>query len=203
MKQLFLIFVFICLGSNAQTIVPMYQAERNHSEVYYKDTFNDLDKLIGTWKFTTGSTSLTITLQKKVQQTVYNQDGTYYERDFIVGGYKYIENGVEKINTLPQLAISSDVYEYYIVGSVIAGPDSVYCLDCGPNDRIIILGFVDPARFIEGYEPQMLFKRADSGGIQKLELDFRTISGGYEEEGVTPEYTEYSVPFGKYILIKQ
>lgn len=204
MKHLYLILVFVCLGCKTPTIVPLYNTDIDQSGVYYKDTYNDFDKFVGTWKYTNGSTSLTIVLQKKIQHTVYKNNGAYYDMDFIIGGYKYIENGVEKINTLSQLTENFDyVYSYHIAGSYIAGPQSYLCLDCNPNDRVLFLLFTDPNRHIQGYEPQMLFKRVDSGGIQKLELNFRTISGGWEEEGVDPGFTQYTIPFGEYILIKQ
>jgi hypothetical protein len=62
---------------------------------YYKDVNNVLNNFEGTWLYTNGNTSLNIILVKSTQY--YN--GKYYE-DLLVGGYQYIENGVEKINTL-------------------------------------------------------------------------------------------------------
>jgi len=204
MKKLLLITILVfSLNCFSQTIIPIYNTDIDQSGVYYKDTFNDYDKFVGTWKYTNGTTSLTITLQKKLHQSVTENNGTTYYMDFIVGGYKYIENGIEKINTLSQLSQSLNVIEYNLDGCSIFGPNSVFCLNCGPNDRVLFLSFTDPNRYIEGFEPQMLFKRVDSGGVQKLELNFRTISGGWEEEGVTPQYTSYTVPFGTYILTKQ
>ena len=49
----------------------------------------------------------------------------------------------------------------------------------------------------------MMFQRVDSGGVQKLKLIFRTTSGMIVEEGVTPPYSEYTIPFGEYLLVKQ
>lgn len=203
MKHLYLILVFICLGCKTQTIVPLYNANFDQSDVYYKDTYNDFDKLAGTWKYSNGTTSLTIVLQKRLKHPV-KEYGLNYDMDFIAGGYKYIEDGVEKINTIPQLTENLDLWYYYhIEGNSIVGPKSGYCLNCGPDDRVFLLGFSDPTRDIPGYEPLMFFKRVDSGGVQKLKLDFITISGGWEEEGVDPGFTQYTIPFGTYILIKQ
>jgi len=49
----------------------------------------------------------------------------------------------------------------------------------------------------------MIFQRADSGGVQKLKLKFRSIGSLLVEQGVTPPYTSYTVPFGEYLLVKQ
>ena len=195
--------LLISLNGFSQNVIPLYGSDFEQIDVYYKDTHNDFDNYTGIWKYTSGSTSLTITLQKKIQQTVYNFDGSQYQMDFIVGGYKYVENGIEKINTLSQLSQNLDIIQYRIYGSSIIAPHSIYCMDCGPNDRKLLLGFSEPNRHIDGYEPEMLFQRADRGGVQKLKLIFRTTSGGWEEEGVTPQYTSYTIPFGEYVLVKQ
>ena len=205
MKQLFLIMVFMLgLGCKAQIPIKSIYDDTDINGAYYKDTNNDFDKFVGTWKYTNCITSLTITLQKKAQYHKFHSNGDNYYLDVMVGEYKYIENGVEKINTLPFLSQNfDDPYKYHIAGSLIARPNSIYCLGCGPNDRKLVLGFVDPNRSIPGYEPEMMFQRVDSGGVQKLKLIFRTISGMIVEEGVEPPYNEYTVPFGEYLLVKQ
>ncbi|PZR24458.1 MAG: hypothetical protein DI539_00335 [Flavobacterium psychrophilum] len=170
---------------------------------YYKDTENNLDNYTGTWIYTNGTTSLTISLQKKIMMPFYYAPTSIYE-DILIGEYRYIENGIEKINTLSQLSLNlSEAIEYSIHGNIIVKQNSQYCKDCGPNDRKILLMFKDPSCHILGYDPQMIFQRVDSGGIQKLKLKFRTTSGMIVEEGVTPPCTEYKIPFGEYILIKQ
>ncbi|RWX01055.1 DUF6705 family protein [Flavobacterium cerinum] len=205
MKKInFIILILFTMLCKAQSPVKSLYDDRDINGAYYKDIYNDFDKFIGTWKYTNGSTSLTITLQKKVQYHKFFSNGDDYYLDVMVGEYKYIENGVEKINTLPFLFQNfDDPYKYNIAGSLIARPNSIYCLGCGPNDRKLVLQFSDPTREIEGYEPQMMFQRADSGGVQKLKLIFRTISGMIVEEGVEPPYSEYTVPFGEYLLVKQ
>ena len=143
-------------------------------------------------------------MEKKLQQQIYENDGFSYYIDILIGGYKYVENGVEVINTLPLLSQNLSPFEYTIAGDLIAGPNSPFCLNCGPNDRKVLLTFEEPNREIFGYEPEMIFQRVDSGGVQKLKLNFRTISGRAAPIGGTVSpYTTYSVPFGEYVLIKQ
>jgi hypothetical protein len=58
---------------------------------YYKDVNNILNDFEGTWLYQSGNTSLKLTLVKSIQ--FFN--GDFYE-DTIIGGYQYIENGIEK-----------------------------------------------------------------------------------------------------------
>ncbi|TRW23345.1 hypothetical protein FMM05_14220 [Flavobacterium zepuense] len=105
MQQLLIITFLFCVGvcRGQSPILPINDA--NYPEAtgaYYKDLNNDLNRYVGTWKYTNGTTSLTVTLQKKVMQHIINAPYGYYE-DLVIGEYKYILNGVEKINTLPLL----------------------------------------------------------------------------------------------------
>lgn len=203
MKHLYLIFIFICWGCYGQLVVrDLYGSDREESGAYYKDTYNDFDKIVGTWKYTNGTTSLTIVLQKKLRQPVYDYS-LFYEMDYIVGGYKYVENGVKKINTLAQLQQNMEPEKYAIEGFTIAGPQSVYCVDCGSNDRVFLLGYLEPNSSVFIMETEMLFQRADSGGVQKLKLDFRTLYSAPEDvtQPATPD-ERYTIPFGEYILTK-
>tara|TARA_R110001599_G_C11974559_1_gene634292 strand:- start:50 stop:577 length:528 start_codon:yes stop_codon:yes gene_type:complete len=69
-----------------------YDAPNNS---YYKDINNVLNNFEGTWLYTNGNTSLKIKLVKSLKYF----NGKYYE-DLLVGGYQYIKDGIEKINTL-------------------------------------------------------------------------------------------------------
>jgi hypothetical protein len=74
-------------------------------EKYFVDQDNAMDFFIGTWKFTDGSTVFKIELKKESQV-----DLGYHYSDLLVGEYQYIEDGIEKSNTLNQidLRISAD-----------------------------------------------------------------------------------------------
>lgn len=91
MKPFVLFFLTVSGGyASAQQVESLYDspsyAEPN---IYYKDLYNDLDPFVGTWMYTDGNTSLTITLQKKARvsrNTVRNRlNYTFYE-DMLVGG---------------------------------------------------------------------------------------------------------------------
>ncbi|MGQ2982455.1 DUF6705 family protein [Flavobacterium sp.] len=206
MKNILILISFIITANcNAQTILSLYDGERDIQGAYYKDLNNDLNNFVGTWKYANGTTSLTIILQKKeMQNHSYSYNNISYYEDIIVGGYQYIENGIEKINTLSQLSINlPKSYDYHIAGNIILPPAATNCLGCISNMRIVHLGFTDPNRSILGMESRMMFARADSGGVQKLLLKFRALSGGLEDPDHPRPYNEYTVPFGEYLLVKQ
>jgi hypothetical protein len=107
MKQLFLLIAMIPFWNcKAQSpILPLLSGDSGNivQGAYYKDLDNVFDKFVGSWKYTNGSTSLIITFKKKT--IFYNIYDDYYE-DILVGEYKYIENGIEIVNTLPNLTIN-------------------------------------------------------------------------------------------------
>ena len=87
----------------------------------------------GNWVFTNGSTSLTITLQKKIMGQISSSitNKTFYT-DAIIGEYKYIENGIVKINTLHNLLnneLNPFNYNITMVGVSIAS-DINTCINC-------------------------------------------------------------------------
>jgi hypothetical protein len=82
---------------------------------YYKDVYNKLNPFEGTWLYTNGTTSLKIVLVKKEMKRL----ATYYE-DIIIGEYQYVENGVEKFNSLSELnTIYPNEYYHKIKGNFI------------------------------------------------------------------------------------
>ncbi len=68
---LFAIAVLFSFSCKAQTLVKsLYEDDTDITGAYYKDLYNDFDNFVGTWIYTNGSTSLTITLQKNYKFTV-------------------------------------------------------------------------------------------------------------------------------------
>lgn len=100
MKKIVLIITIGLIFSNCKAQIPVLNMETNTKydapdNSYYKDINNVLNDFEGTWLYTNGNTSLKIGLVKSVKYF----NGDYYE-DILVGGYRYVENGIEKINTL-------------------------------------------------------------------------------------------------------
>ncbi len=83
------------------------------TDVYFVDNNNEMDFFEGSWEYANSSSTLTIRLKK--ESRVYN--GRFYQ-DLLVGEYKYIENGVEIVNTLDQIDLRSG-FNHSIVGNGI------------------------------------------------------------------------------------
>lgn len=184
-----------------QTVLPIYpRTNYGQTNVYYKDSNNVYDLFVGTWTFTEGDISFTITLGKKSELA----EDDYFE-DVLVGGYKYSVNGVVLVNTLSLLQNNySSSSKYTIFGSYIMGPNHPWCTNCNPDTRVAILSFWEPDRDVWFMAPRMSFERADAGGVQKLKVVFETTATASPTSlDHEPEYSSYTIPFGTYMLTKQ
>ncbi len=127
------------MGCRSQIIKSLYDEAKEVEGAYYKDIYDDLNNFVGTWEYTNGTTSLTITLLKKeMQHRTYTYKSFSYYQDVLIGGYKYMENGVEKINTLSQLSLSlPNDSDYYIFGNILLPPATTNCSGCLANMRMV------------------------------------------------------------------
>lgn len=200
-KVIFLIVVnFIFIGCIAQSpILPLDDLGwKNTNEAYYKDMNDELDDFEGTWLYTNGNTSLKITLVK--YQQIFN--GKYYE-DIIIGGYQYIKNGIEKVNTLsdannPNLGISAS-----IVGNNIH-TDCRYLPvdDCSTNEKSLDLGIDDP-NSDKHWGVLRVFRRTVNGQEAiKINISMTYVTGEDPEDG---DFPPPSIPWdmNNIVLIKQ
>lgn len=169
---------------------------------YYKDVDNDYNKFIGTWEYTNGNTSFRIEFKKR--EKVYIEQGNSYY-DFLIGDYLYVENGIEKINTLSLMNGNyQNPYDYNIVGRSIIKPTSApVCFDCQPNERRVILSFSDPTRpgLRQGLSGDIVVRRRDASNTQKIEVKLRQKGSVIPEKGQTLP-NSFNVPWGTYTLTK-
>ena len=146
-----IITILSLLSCKAQApIVPLYFGEgyATTENVYYKDTNNDFDKFIGTWKHTNGNEELTLSLKKKTLVSRTHNNVTYYT-DYIYGEYKYIDTGGNiLVNTLPNIdGDFTNLSDYKIFGNRIL--NKYYhpaCDDCDGSERRVKLVIIDPLR---------------------------------------------------------
>jgi len=170
----------------------------NIENAYYKDLNNDLNPFEGTWLYTNGNTSLKIILEKKI---MFN-NGDYYE-DLMVGGYQYIENGVEKINTLSDVNHPSLGYHASIKGNTIL--DSCYYLptdDCVESEKRLSLSIEDTFTN-DHYGSLILHKRTINGQeALNVRIEFRYYKATVTEDEIIPDPT---MPWqmNNIIMIKQ
>ncbi len=212
MKKIFYIIIaFYTIGVNAQIeILPLNGGAKRYGFVnnaYYKDIDNVLNQYVGTWLFTNGNNSFKIILQKK--EHVYMSAGVIkFYTDFIVGEFQYIENGVEKINTLSNLATNySYIFDYNIVGHALI-PNNLFlsCNNCATNEKRLMADLTEPnTRNVSGLEAKIIFRKVIENGVEKLITNFyqESPSRGILNDGSPTTIDENTVPYGEYILIKQ
>ena len=202
MKQILLIIIITLsvLSCKAQSPVidlADYQAELVDG-AYLKDVNNELDKFVGTWVYSNGNTSLTITFQKINQ--VYND--SWYE-DLLIGEYQYIENGVEKVNSLSRLNNPNiNNYQHYLDGNTLLRKYQFPgCPECDPSEKRVKIEFTDPSPNMKHLIGIMFMGlRYINDNPEKLQINFGK-SGAIIIEDDAP--LEPNVPFGTYLLVKQ
>jgi len=89
--SLITLLVFCISCSTKHTIVDVSNKIDWTTNTYLKDTNNHFEDVLGTWKWEEGNSSFEIEFTKI---TNYNYDGINMAIDFILGRYKYIEDGV-------------------------------------------------------------------------------------------------------------
>ncbi|TYB69037.1 hypothetical protein ES676_14430 [Bizionia saleffrena] len=161
---------------------------------YYKDLNNEFNKFEGVWKSTDGNSELTIVLQKVEQLQVRND-----YRDYLIGEYKYIENEMELINTIPPIQdINTETHNIgggYIINSNVSIP----CDDCTPNERRLDLYISDPER--DYLSASIVLRYLEGSNPEQMTATIISDGGGMIPNENSP--TELRVPYGEYLMVKQ
>ena len=197
------------LASHAQSPV-LNKYTNDFSEIenaYYKDTDNFLNQFEGTWVFRDANKTIRFRFVKK--QMFYYNDVISSYGDFLIGEVQYIENGIEKLNSLNNLNVNhTDIFKYNIVDMMKVDYDYYpACTEC-PHDVARLLMRYDEATNDDAMFTRDLFiARVTENGIAKLKIQFG-VNGGpsgmsksnYYVDSTTRDFT---VPFGNYTLVKE
>ena len=199
---LIILLVFFFLSCKAQIVVPLASDSdmTYKSGTYNKDVDNDFDKYVGTWKYQQGNTSLKITFKKITFDHFVTEYKNYYQ-DILVGEYQYIENGIEKVNTLQQMITQpNNTSEYNISGNLI-WTKNLYpkCSECDENERRIKLFISDPLR--EYLSNAIILRYKNENGTEKIIAKIFKNGTSFMPPDNAPD--EMRVPYGEYVLIKQ
>ncbi|MCK7590504.1 hypothetical protein M0G43_07970 [Subsaxibacter sp. CAU 1640] len=194
MKPIFLIAFFCILSCKSQSPIVGLDARMYNTPdgAYYKDLNNELDKFVGTWKFTGNNSEFNMVLGKIEQMEIMND-----YRDYLKGEYSYIENGSELVNTLP-LNLSSN--DNNVGGSYIIDDNNfLSCDDCSPNERRIKLFFKDPER--DYLNLNMVIRYMVGSSPEQIQVIIYSRHGGIVPSENSP--TTPRVPLGSYLMTKQ
>ncbi|TXE17645.1 hypothetical protein ES692_08760 [Psychroserpens burtonensis] len=200
MKNLFFTISVLLLALSCKAQSPVLALDTYYHEIpdgaYVKDLNNELNKFVGTWLFTNGTTSFTLVLQKHEQ--TFNDD---YYQDYLVGEYAYVGNGLTIVNTIPTLNNTQLSLDDRNIGGryVVKGPDH-NCTDCLANERRIDLYFSDPNReyLSTGIVLRYLVNENNPEKITSTIYVVGNVMLPYEGASSSP-----SVPYGTYLMEKQ
>ena len=169
----------------------------NTQNTYYKDIQNNLNSFEGTWLYTDLNTSLKIVLVKSVM--FYN--GDYYE-DLIVGGYQYIENGIEKINTLVDVNNSNIGYSASIWGNSIHNNCFFIPVDdCVDGEKRLVLAIFDPMN--NKHNGNLILHKRTVNGQEALKAMIDIGYSGENYPGISIPQSTMPNQMLNIILIKQ
>lgn len=201
MKTLKIIIIaLLSIHCKAQTpIIDVTESELGLPDGYYvKDINSLLNPFEGTYIYTNGTTSFKIILVKKVQQF----NGRYYE-DLIIGEYQYIENGVEKVNTLNQInTVYNDQRSHNIDGNFVVNNNfrGWKCPQCTTNEKRLSLSIRDAST--DNYA-RIGMRRITENGQEVMKIKISHVTAqSYNVETQSPP-PDFSLLLGEFTLIKQ
>lgn len=163
---------------------------------YAKDIYNDFNIYEGIWKFEDTNNTLIIEFKKRTM--FYDVNNSIY-LDLLIGEYKFIENGVEKVNTLNNINNNSSVNSNSLRGNLFNSPANFpICNDCLPNERRVELTFSDPDRpWVKAY---IVLRHKVISGVEYIDAIIYYTQTVVPDDG-TP--STLRLPAGNYLLVKQ
>ncbi len=195
-----IIFLLLCVASfascKAQFLTSLNPPSSSTPNLYFSDMDQDMNKFVGTWEYTNGSTTFILTLQKKLMVPFDNQ----FE-DLLVGEYSYSVGGNTIVNTLPLLDNLSIVGREHNVAGREIYPNNLFvkCNDCGPNERRFTLSFIDPERTY--LLSRLTIRYLIGSNPEKIKAVISDKHMVLLPSANSP--TEPRVPYGEYIMTKQ
>lgn len=217
MKKIKYIITLLLISISCKSqIIDTYNSNGMYGFVngaYFKDVTNFHNQYVGTWLYTNGTTSLK--LKFKAVNYVLNTIGTKtFHEDVLVGEYQYIENGVEKVNTLNNINVNygteylNVMTNHFLVGiscirSPISGP---VCSECAPNERRMGMSLREPGHDGMGVaNNSFVLRRYFDNGVEKLKVWFvnNTQIVFVDDNGNETSPVPYKLPTGEYVLTKQ
>ena len=219
MKTLFYSLLLVSSLSLKAQIIDIYNDNSNTSGyvagAYYKDLTNVHDQYIGTWLYTNGNTSLKLVFQERehVKSLTY-KDGMFFYKDWLIGEGQYIENGILKWNSLPNLSASQST-DYVTVRDHVSfysrnyTRERVFCPECAPGERRLKMAWLaldSNFNSVNSMGYTVLLRRFFENGIEKLKVSFYAAP----EDGIgsidvdnPPVFTPPVIPLGSYVLTKE
>ena len=188
------------ITAQSQTIKDINAFPWAEPGVYYKDLNNVLDPFVGTYLYndTATNTSFKIILQKKLQSSL-----GYFYQDMLVGAYKYVKNGVVKVDAENDLANNyADGSNHVISGYMILDGTERGCTDCLPNEKRIYGSINDPNS--TGFVDDLFIRKITVNNQEAIKIYIHHALEGTRVEGMPTMIIPPGYPvFEEFILLKQ
>jgi hypothetical protein len=208
MKKIIIILLFIVSNySIAQSpVLNIHTTYQDIENAYYKDIDNFQNQFVGTWVYTDGTKTIRFRFIKK--EMFYFQSVKSYYIDVLLGEMQYIENGVEKINSLMNLNVNHPkIFDYSLHGSIkIAQNYPPLCGECPQNVERLSMSYDEPSNDDVSLDAYFVMRRVDENGVQKIKIQYMLKSGplGVQSDFETPSTTtDFIIPYGDYTLTKE
>lgn len=213
MKNKLIIILAICGFYTCKAQSPILDLHDNDlyfgdvNNAYYKDIEGFYNQFVGTWVYTSGNTMLKVKFKKKDMFYQTPPPVAFYI-DYLIGEFQYIENGVEKANTLSNLDINhTDISDYNIVslGKVdLTGFPK--CNDCPAGTVRISMMFDEPANDDVTLLGAFVMRKVVENGVEKIKVQFQMLELANNVNKANWDLPstarKHTIPYGDYTLVK-
>lgn len=210
MKKIIYSITFFCITNLILAQNPILNIHTEDfadiENAYYKDSDNFYNQFIGTWIYTDAFKTIRFRFVKR--EMFYRQSVKNCYVDYLIGEMQYIENGVEKINSLSNLNNShTEIFEYSIYSYGKAHFSSYpKCVECPENVQRISMRYNEPTNDDVGLDAAFIIRRADENGVQKIKIQYILTNGalGVKDDWQTPSTTtNFTIPYGDYTFVRE
>lgn len=211
MKRLIqtIIILFAVLGCKAQSPVLDLQAPgfADVENAYYKDIENFYGQFVGTWVYSDNTKTIRYRFAKK--EMFYYQSPKNCYVDFLVGEMQYIENGIEKINSLSRIDLNfSSIFAYNMSSIGKTGYNwAPICEECPQDVKRLVMSYNEPTNDDISLDAYFVMRRVVENGVEKLKVQYKWKNGASGINRFDTELfsrsTAFTIPYGDYTLVRE
>ena len=199
MENLIKILLLMLMVKSYSQVINIKDAGKfsNAPGQYYKDIDHELDPYVGTWLYTNGSTTLKFEFVK-----VENLSNSRWSEDYIIGGYEYKIGSTILVNTIPDIPmVYINPIQHKVHGNRIFKKNNYpLCPECDVNELRLSLTFNEIASTMVG---TLILRKTMVGGQEAIKLNLDVSGTITYLAGTPPPPSNFTVPVGDYVLIKQ
>lgn len=200
--------LFTIIVCKAQTpVINIHGSKKEIENAYYKDIENFYGQFVGTWVYSDNVKTIRYRFAKK--ERFYRQSVQNYYVDYLIGEMQYIENGVEKINSLNRVNLNFDTIFKYSMSSIgKTGYNwAPVCTECPPDVQRLIMSYDEPNNDDFGLDATFVMRRVVENGVEKLKVQYKPVSaasGANKYDIYQPSTTtDFTIPYGDYTLVRE